>query len=229
MTARREPPILPRPMPVLRGAVTFSRFRAEPAKEAPSDIKRWLTRGLKAHAFEPIDRKTEEERAAGFVELENADSSEFPTSRLFYGEYALFAFRIDTIKVPAAALKAEMTKWAAAFEKENDRPPSRGEKNQFKGEVRQMLRNRATPRTHLLDVSWNLKTQQVQIWAASRKVVDEICVALESALGVKFIGMTPADAARTAGIDEAALGPTAELIGMDLPATATEEVSHGGA
>lgn len=213
-------------MPVLRGAVTFSRFRAEPAKEAPSDIKRWLTRGLKAHAFEPIDRKSEEERAAGFVELENNDSIEFPTSRLFYGEYALFSFRIDSIKVPAAAMKAELTKWAAAFEKENDRPPSRGEKTAFKAEIRQMLRNRATPRTAVLDVSWNLKTQQVQVWAASRKTVEEITVALESALSVKFIGMTPADQARAEGLDEAALGPTAELIGMDLPATAVEEASH---
>jgi DNA recombination-dependent growth factor C len=213
-------------MPVLRGAVTFSRFRVEPAKEAPSDVKRWLTRGLKAHAFEPIDRRSEEERAAGFVELENADASEFPTSRLFYGEYALFSFRIDTLKVPAAAMKAELTKWAAAFEKENDRPPSRGEKNQFKAEVRQMLRNRATPRTNVLDVAWNLKTQQVQVWAASRKVVEEICVALEGALGVKFTGMTPADQARATGIDEGALGPTAELIGMELPATAAEEVPH---
>ncbi|MFP2924467.1 recombination-associated protein RdgC [Pyxidicoccus sp. 3LG] len=216
-------------MPVLRGAVTFSRFRVEPAKEAPSDIKRWLTRGLKAHAFEPIDRKSEEERAAGFVELENADASEFPTSRLFYGEYALFSFRIDTIKVPAAAMKAELTKWAAAFEKENDRPPSRGEKTQFKGEIRQMLRNRATPRTNVLDVSWNLTTQQMQIWAASRKVVDEIMVALENALSLKFTGQTPADQARTEGIDEGALGPTAELIGMDLPASAGEEVPHGRA
>jgi len=129
----------------------------------------------------------------------------------------------------AAAMKAELTKWAAAFEKENDRPPSRGEKTQFKGEIRQMLRNRATPRTAVLDVSWNLKTQQVQIWAASRKTVDEIMVALESALSVKFTGMTPADHARTEGLDEASLGPTAELIGMDLPATAVEEVSHGGA
>ena len=216
-------------MPVLSGAVTFSRFRVEPAKEAPSDIKRWLTRGLKAHAFEPIDRRSEEERAAGFVELENAEASDFSTSHLFYGEYALFSFRIDTIKVPAAALKAEMTKWQAAFEKENARPPSRSEKNQFKGEVRQMLRNRATPRTNILDVAWNLKTQQVQIWAASRKVVDEITIALESALGVKLIGITPASMAQTAGIDESALGPTAELIGMDLPATATEEVTHGEA
>lgn len=198
------------------------------AKEAPSDIKRWLIRGLKAHAFEPIDRRSEDDRAVGFVELENADAVEFSTSRLFYGEYALFSFRIDSLKVPAAAMKAELAKWTANFEGENDRPPSRGEKTQAKAQIRQMLRTRATPRTAVLDVSWNQKTQQAQIWAASRKTVDEIVVALESALGLKFIGLTPAAIAQMSGIDEGALAPTAELIGMDLPAT-VEEVAHGEA
>ncbi|MCY1042864.1 hypothetical protein D7Y13_02540 [Corallococcus praedator] len=214
-------------MPVLRGAVTFSRFRTEPSKEAPSDVKRWLTKGLKSHAFEPIDRRSEDERAAGFVELENAEASDFSTSNLFYGEYALFSFRIDTLKVPASMMKAELDKWTSAFTKENSRPPARAEKNKQKLELKQLLRQRAVPRTSVLDVTWNLKTQQVQIWAASRKTVDEISVALEGALAVKVIGITPASMAQRAGIDDKALGPTAELIGMDLPATASVEDSHG--
>ncbi|MCY1035402.1 recombination-associated protein RdgC [Corallococcus sp. BB11-1] len=214
-------------MPVLRGAVTFSRFRTEPSKEAPSDVKRWLTKGLKSHAFEPIDRRSEDERAAGFVELENAEASDFSTSNLFYGEYALFSFRIDTLKVPGSMMKAELDKWTSAFTKENGRPPARAEKNKQKLELKQLLRQRAVPRTSVLDVTWNLKTQQVQIWAASRKTVDEISVALEGALAVKVIGITPASMAQRAGIDDKALGPTAELIGMDLPATASVEDSHG--
>ncbi|NBD09559.1 MULTISPECIES: recombination-associated protein RdgC [Corallococcus] len=216
-------------MPVLRGAVTFSRFRTEPAKDAPSDVKRWLTKGLKSHAFEPIDRRSEEERAAGFVELENPEASEFSTTHLFYGEYALFAFRIDTLKVPASLMKSELDKWSAAFANENGRPPARAEKNKQRAELKQLLRQRAVPRTSVLDVTWNLKTQQVQIWAASRKTVDEIAVALEGALAVKVIGITPASMAQRAGIDEKALGPTAELIGLDLPATASVEGSHGEA
>ncbi|QAT86232.1 Recombination-associated protein RdgC [Corallococcus coralloides] len=216
-------------MPVLRGAVTFSRFRTEPAKDAPSDVKRWMTKGLKSHAFEPIDRRSEEERAAGFVELENPESSEFATGNLFYGEYALFSFRIDTLKVPASMMKSELDKWAAAFGKENGRPPARAEKNKQRAELKQLLRQRAVPRTSTLDVTWNLKTHTVQVWAASRKTVDEICVALEGALAVKVIGITPASMAQRAGIDEKALGPTAELIGMDLPATASVEDTHGEA
>lgn len=213
-------------MPVLRGAVTFSRFLVEPDKEAPADLKRSLSRALKARAFAPIDRRSEEERATGFVELENSDGTEFASGDLFYGEYALFAWRVDTIKIPGPVLKAEVEKWAAAFEKEKGRPPSRGEKNENKSSVRQLLRNRAVPMTKVHDISWNLKTQQLQIWAASRKAVEEALAGVETAFKVKLIPLVPAAVAQRTGIDDSVLGPTAELIGMELQA---EEVSHGEA
>jgi recombination associated protein RdgC len=212
-------------MPVLRGAVTFSRFLVEPAEGAPADLKRSLSRALKAHAFAPIERRSEEERAAGFVELENPEATDFATGDLFYGEYALFAFRIDQIKVPGPVLRAEVDKWAAAFEKEKGRPPSRGEKGENRSSVRQLLRNRAVPITKVHDVSWNQKSQQLQIWAASRKAVEEVLASLETAFKIKLIPLIPASVAARTGIEDSALGPTAELIGMELQA----EVSHGEA
>ena len=212
-------------MPILRGAVTFSRFLVQPDEGAPADLKRSLSRTLKARAFAPIDRRSEEERAAGFVELENHDASEFAAGNLFYGEYALFGYRIDQIKVPGPVLRAEVDKWAAAFQKEKGRPPSRGEKSENRSSVRQMLRNRAVPLTKVHDVSWNLKSQQLQIWAASRKAVEEVLNGVETAFKVKLIPLIPAAVAARTGIDDSALGPTAELIGMELSA----EVSHGEA
>lgn len=227
LTFKRRPPILPRPMPVLRGAVTFSRFRAESSGDGfPQDLKRWLTKGLKAHAFEPIDRRSQEERAAGFVELENPEATEFPTGALFHGEYALFGFRVDQLKVPASVVRSELNKWAATFTKEKGREPSRVEKAEARGNIEQVLRNRATPRSKVFDVSWNLKTHQLQIWAASRKAVDEVLLAVEGALSTKLKPLVPTAFAEEAGIAEDALGPTPELIGAELSAG---EVSHGEA
>lgn len=219
-------------MPVLSGAVTFSRFRAEPAGNAPSDTKRWLAKGLKSGAFEPIDlKKTEDERAAGFVELENQDSVDFSTGSVLYGEYALFGFRIDTVKIPAPVLKAELDKWMKAFEKQNGRQPTRGEKAENRASIRHMLRQRAVPITKVHDVSWNLKTHQVQIWAASRKAVDEILLAIEQAFEVKLEALVPAALAARAGIADDALVPTPELIGMEIAnhEIPSSEVTHGEA
>src|SRR5512140_2807835 len=101
-----------RPMPILRGSVTFARFRVDPSKKVPSDVRRWLVRGLQAAAFEPIDRKSDDDVAAGFVELEDRDRTEFSPSALFYGERALFSWRIDKLRVPAGQLRDELDRWA---------------------------------------------------------------------------------------------------------------------
>jgi recombination associated protein RdgC len=59
--------------------------------------------------------------------------------------------------------------------------------------------------------------------------VDEVLGALETAFKVKLIPLIPASAAARMGIEESALGPTAELIGMELSAELPVEVSHGEA
>jgi recombination associated protein RdgC len=203
-------------MPILSGAVTFARFRVEPAEAYPTDVRRWLSRGLRARAFEPIDRRGEEERAAGFVELEDHEGTEFSPGRIFYGEHALLSWRIDTLKVRAAALKAELAQWAATFEKEHDRAPAKREKAERRSALRQAMRAQAVPVTKVYDVSWNLKTQELQLWASSRKVVDEMSLAMESSFRVRLHAHVPSVMARQQGVADAALMPTPELLGIEL-------------
>jgi len=174
-----------------------------------------MVRGLQAAAFEPIDRKSDDDVAAGFVELEDRDRAEFAPSALFYGERALFSWRIDKLRVPAGQLRDELERWAQQFELENERKPSRSEKAQHKAAVRQKLRSEAVPVTRTHDVAWNLKTGEVQVWSASRKVVDEIAGVLETNLEVRLV--PPLGSALA---DEAELRPTLELAGG-------EEVAHG--
>ena len=217
-------------MPILQGTVTFSRYRVEPPRSdtpnpKPPDPKRAVPKGLRTRAFEPLDPKGDEDRAAGFVELEDVNGTEFAVGNLFRGDHALFAFRVDTLKVPSSALKAEMTKWQELFVQENDRKPSRTEKSQSKANLRDLLRKRAVPVTKTHDVAWNLKTQRLEIWTASRKQVEEIQLALEEAFSVTLEPLVPAAQARADGIADAALVPTAALLGVEIAA----EVNHGEA
>lgn len=201
------------PMPVLRGSVTFARFRSETGK-LPRDTRRWLTRGLARGAFEPIDvQRGEDDRSAGFVALEDPDSTDFTSGVLEMGR-ALFAWRIDTIQVRAAAVRAELERWAAAFAGEHRRPPTRGEKATARDELRHRLRQRQPPTTRVFDVSWTLESGELQIWAASRKVVEEIAAAIEAALEVKLAPFSVGAQAARAGVAEGALAPTAELHGL---------------
>jgi recombination associated protein RdgC len=213
-------------MPVLRGAVTFARFRSEADRKLPSDTRRWTSRALASRKFEPLDpRKPDADRAAGFVELEDPDATGF-ASGVLQGDLALFAYRVDTIKVPAAAVKAELERWLAAFPGEKGRPPTKREKAEKREAIRHGLRQKATPTMRVFDVSWNLASSGVQIWASSRKVVEEVVEAVEAAFEVKLRALTPAARAAEAGVADGALAPTPELAGVAL---GMREVSRGGA
>jgi recombination associated protein RdgC len=213
-------------MPVLGGAVTFSRFRAEHPRKPPADTRRWVSRALASGAFEPLDpRRAEEERAVGFVELEDADATEFGSA--LQGERALFAFRVDAIKVRASAVKAEVERWAAAVTAEKGHPPAKREKAERREIVRQALRQKAEPVSKVHDVAWNLDAGEVTIWAASRKAVEEVAAAIEGAFEVRLHPATPGAAAARARLAEKALLPTAELVGVG--AERGGEVDHGEA
>jgi recombination associated protein RdgC len=209
-------------MPVLRGAITFARFRVESPKP-PQDTRRWLVRGLARGAFEPIDiAKGEEDRAAGFVALDDSDSTEF--GGVLERGRALFAFRVDAIRVKGAAVRAELERWAAAFEQEHGRRPARGEKSTARDQIRHELRRKTEPTVRVFDVSWDVEGRALQVWAASRKAVEEIAAAIEAALEVKLAPMSVSAQAVKARISEAALAPTAALLRLSR-----EEVGRGEA
>jgi recombination associated protein RdgC len=66
-------------MPVKKGPVTFARFRAFATKPKAKDQRRSHATALRRHAFEPLDREAEEDRSAGWVELDDPDKSELAT------------------------------------------------------------------------------------------------------------------------------------------------------
>jgi DNA recombination-dependent growth factor C len=203
-------------MPILRGAVTFARFRVDHPPKPPSNVSQWVHNGLRARAFEPLDPKDEEDRAAGFAQLEDPNATDFPTGSVFSGQRALFTWRIDQRRVSSSRLKAELDRWAREFEREQGRAPARKEKKERKSALHQKLRSEAVPVTKTHDVAWDLEKNRLQVWSASRKVVEEIAVAMEEAFEVRLQPHLV--------VEKDALKPTADLVGA-----AILEGSHGQA
>lgn len=194
-------------MPIRRGAVNLARFRLD--GDVPKDVKRWLQKGLSKAAFEPIDPKGEDERTAGFVELERPDVTEFSSAALFFSQHALFSWRVDKLKVPTNALRVSLLQWATAFEQKNGRAPGRRERAEQKEGIKKMLRAKQDPTTKTFEVSVDLTTKDVFVWATSRNTVDEVQAVLESTLEVKLIPRVPAAFLAPGAID--AMTPTPEL------------------
>lgn len=204
-------------MPILKGSVTFTRFQVEHTDDPPKNVRAWLTRVLKSRAFEPIDRAGEDDRSAGFVELEDPEATEFSAGALFQGERALFAYRVEQLRVPSRSMKLELDKWVQAFEIENGRLPGRREKSEQRDHLRMKLRRRIDPTVKVTDVSWNLETQQLHIWASAKGLVEEIQQLLEDRLALRLVPRSVAGVGREAEVEVEALQPTAELFALEAP------------
>lgn len=194
-------------MPIRRGSVNVARFRID--GDVPKDAKRWLQKGLGKAAFEPIDPKGEDERTGGFVELERSDMTEFSSAALFFSQHALFSWRVDRLKVPTNALRASLLAWVNAFEQKNGRQPGRRERAEQKEGIKKMLRAKQDPVTKLFEVSVDLTSRDVFVWATSRTIVDEVQAMFESTLEVKLVPRMPAAFLPPGAID--AMTPTPEL------------------
>jgi recombination associated protein RdgC len=194
-------------MPIRRGSVNLARFRLE--GDVPKDVKRWLQKGLSKAGFEPIDPKSDDERAAGFVELELNDSTEFSAGSLFHGMHALFSWRVDRLKVPTNAIRAGLLQWSQAFEQKNARPPGRRERAEQKDQLKKALRAKQAPVTKVFELSVDLTSRDIFVWATSRTVVEEAQAVLESTLEVKLIPRVPVAFLPPSAIDS--LVPTKEL------------------
>jgi recombination associated protein RdgC len=125
--------------------------------------------------------------------------------------HALFAWRVDKLKVSSGQVRTELFQWAQAFENKNGRPPGRREKSEQKDTIRKALRGKLEPSSKVHEVSFDLAGKELFVWATSRPVVEEVQAAVESALELKLLARVPA-----AFLDEPTLdglSPTPELFG----------------
>lgn len=129
-------------MNLFKGNVTAAVFSS-----APSMGGKPLRLALRRAAFEPINPKHDHERAAGFVEFERTNETEFQPSATDFGQWVLLQWRVDTLKVPAVKLRKALLEWAQSFEQKNGRAPGRRERAEQKVVAKQVLRGSPLPPT----------------------------------------------------------------------------------
>ena len=203
-------------MPILQGAVTFARFEAQPPKKRPKDPRRSLARDVRARAFEPLDKLGEQERTAGWVELLDHDGVELPPGRFLFGPRLLVTYRIDARKVPAQMVRRTLDEWAKDYATRHGRTPHRTDRATQKELILKRLRKQAFVTTKTHDVAWNLDTNEVLIWCSSRKIIDEIQIAVEETFEVPLSPRSPGALADASGATPAQLTPTAALFGLEI-------------
>jgi DNA recombination-dependent growth factor C len=219
-------------MGALKGSISVRRYAV--VDPLPADVRRKFLKGLRAHAFLPLDPKGEVDRSSGWVSVLDADDTELSTEKVFFvaagGEQLRVSLRLDVLKPPGGELRRQANARVAAKEAEEGRPLTKREKRALKEEVARTLRQRAFPRVRVMDLIWHLDAQRIYFWAQS-KAANELLLDLF----VKSFGLAiePEGAARwvRATVDAkqvAKLEPTRELwLGFDgvrpLPGVAKED------
>ncbi len=138
--------------------------------ETPPDFFSWVDERLQAYLFREIDDTTDE-KAWGWVELDNLLQTSFEGGQAHKGEYLAFSLRIDSRKVPAALFRkhfllAERT----VRQQQKFRRLSRQQKLELKKTVLQELLRRQMPQPTLYDVVWHPGQQRLWLFATSPKV-----------------------------------------------------------
>ena len=138
--------------------------------ETPPDFLTWVDERLQFNLFREID-DTNDEKAVGWVELDNLLQTSFEGGQAHKGEYLAFSLRIDTRKVPAAIFRkhyllAEQT----VRQQQKFRRLSRQQRLELKKTVMQDLLRRQMPQPALFDIVWHPSQQRLWLFATSPKV-----------------------------------------------------------
>lgn len=157
-------------MGVRRGSISVRRYVVlDPLPDKPHE--RFL-KGLRAHAFLPIDPQSEIDRSAGWVSLLDGDDADLSNEKLYFagpsGEQLRVALRLDVLKPPPAEVKRQTAARVQAIEAEEARTLSRRERRTIQEEVARTVRLRAFPRVKLVDLVWDFEASRLYFWSQTK-------------------------------------------------------------
>lgn len=138
--------------------------------ETPLDFLTWVDERLQSYLFRDIDDTTDE-KAWGWVELDNLLQTSFEGGMAHKGEYLAFSLRVDTRKVPAAVFRKHflLSEQTVRAQQQNRRL-SRQQKLELKKTVMADLLRRQMPQPALFDIVWHPSQQRLWLFATSPKI-----------------------------------------------------------
>jgi DNA recombination-dependent growth factor C len=202
-------------MGALQGSIAVRRYAV--LDPLPAKPRERLTKGLRAHAFLPLDPKSDLDRASGWVSILDGDDADLQPEKLYFaapgGEQLRFALRTDVIKPPRAEVKRQAAARAHEVEAEEGRELSRRERRALQEEVARTLKLRAFPRVRVVDAVWNLDGGKLWFWSQTKAANETFIDLFAKSFGLRLEVEGPARwAAGAVGSPQLGkLEPTREL------------------
>lgn len=171
-------------MGVLKGTITVRKYRVLDAIPESYNVR--FLRGIRAHAFMPLDPKSEVDTASGWVSLDDPEDADFAPEKIFYDGQVRIALRVDKLKPPAPVVARELKKRIAQMEAEEGRVLARRERRLLKEEVVRGLRHRAFPSVKVVDVVWFTEDQRIYFWSTTKGMNEAFVDLFVKSFGLKL-------------------------------------------
>jgi len=166
-------------MAIQSPSATFTRFFLED----PVQKNFWdhIDKGLKEGCFQDVSET--QSISVGFASWDDLFDSSFDYSSYHKAEYIAFNFRVDQRKIPPVLMKHHFRLAVDDYrEKNDDKWPSRKEKDLLREEVTMRLLRQALPQPAAYEIVWNTEKQWLLVGTTSKRIVNAFWEHLENHL-----------------------------------------------
>ncbi|MDD5167178.1 MAG: hypothetical protein PHN75_00030 [Syntrophales bacterium] len=180
-------------MGFLKGGMTFSRFSIVGTDIDPSpDTFDKKIKGFSFRDFFPA----EAEKNIGWTSIEDVLDTQFPYASYAYGDYRLFAIRIDRRMVPPALMKIRCIEGERRFLAENRvKRLYKDQREAIRDSVRRELLEGAPPIPYFFEICWSTGGNHVLFTSLSTKIIQEFLDYFQQSFGLTMEPVQPWDKA----------------------------------
>lgn len=158
-------------MPILKGAVSYQRFRISAGKDLNPEQ---IVQKLRLFKFRPLhDHGFDQETAGWCTYLHEYDhEKELLVSDMLYDQKIILTLRHDAVALPKPLLKSLIKKSIQSYYHEHKKWPDRVVKKEIEQAEIQSLRARVLPKTRIVEAIWCQSSEELRIFSRSKALLD---------------------------------------------------------
>ncbi len=176
-------------MGFLKGTVTFSRYRV--AGPMAEDFNDFFDERIRRFAFQDSWRVADE-KAAGWISIENCLDTDFPYAAYAQGKYMLFSLRIDRKSIPPSLFRIRVMEAEQRHLAENGQKKLyREQREAIRDSVRIELLSKTMPVPSFYEICWSVTDRTLFFSTLSDKMGGELQEMFRDCFGLTLFPYTP--------------------------------------
>jgi len=181
-------------MSILSGTVSITRYKVQGKINAP--IIDNISDGLRSNTILEIDNQISD-KSIGWTSFDKPFQPDFDGSSFVYGNYFVFALRIDKKNIAAKVLKKHYTIEVAKRMADSGRDfLSKNEKKLVKEHVISQLSVRIPATPHIYDLVWNYEDSMIWFFSNLKAANEELETLFSKSFNLSLIRLFPYTAAQ---------------------------------